>query len=110
MDKDGYPTEEELEKIRKWDIIEQPIVDLVSYVESLWWAPDWGFKLSGKRILRLELHTGGWSGNENIIAALRKNWMFWSLCWLKSTRGGHYWFKIETILLTILLRGGDTDV
>jgi hypothetical protein len=44
----------------------------------------------------LTLHTGGWSGNEVIIEALTKT-IFWSFCWEKSWRGGHYEFKLKRI-------------
>jgi len=90
-----YPTDEQLKTISEWDVLVGTVRDLVDYVESLWWAPDWGFVLKGKRVLHLELHTGGWSGNEAIIEALAANFMFWSLYWRKATAGGHYWFKID---------------
>ncbi|HWO88896.1 MAG TPA: hypothetical protein VNL98_07075 [Gemmatimonadales bacterium] len=32
--------------------------------------------------------TGGWSGNEAIIAALQRNLMVMAMCWRVSTRGG----------------------
>lgn len=92
---DRYPTDEEFQRIREWDIFERPVAELLDFLESLWWMPDWGFKLTGKRVLRLELHTAGWSGNEDIIAALQQTPMFWMMFWQKSTRGGHYWFRID---------------
>ena len=99
--KDEYPTKEELRKIEKWDITKKPVTELISYVEKLWWDSDWGFKLSGKRILKLELHTGGWSGNESIVGALGKNFLFWMLYWERSTRGGHFYFKIPLKLFRV---------
>jgi hypothetical protein len=42
---------------------------------------------------KLELHTGGWSGNEEIISVLQ-NSMFWVMYWQKSERGGHYYFEL----------------
>ena len=95
-DKDGYPTEEELETIRKWDWIDGDIRKLLDHVEECWWEPEWGFCLTGKRVLRLELHTGGWSGNEEIIGVLQDT-MFWTLYWERSKRGGHYIFKIPPL-------------
>lgn len=55
------------------------------------------FVLKGKNVLRLELHTGGWSGNEDIIEELHSTnkHMFWLFHWQKSKRGGHYYFKIN---------------
>lgn len=98
MNRNCYPTEEQLNKIKSWDHRQEEVRDFLDYIESLWWAADWGFHLTGKRVLRLELHTGGWSGNEDIIGALQGT-MFWWLFWRKSTRGGHYWFRIEPKLL-----------
>jgi len=55
---------------------------------------DWGFILSGEEEFTLSLSTGGWSGNEDIIRALKKNFIFWSMYWQMNRRGGHYQFKI----------------
>ena len=91
-----YPTEGELKIIKEWDLTKQEKVsDLLEYIEEIWWAPDWGFILSGKRVLKLELHTGGWSGNEDIIGALQRNILFFALYWDKSVKGGHYYFTIK---------------
>ena len=90
-----YPSESQLKRISDWDILEKPVRELLDYIESIWWTPDWGFCLKGKRVLRLELHTGGWSGNESIIDALQKNWEFWMMYWMKTYRGGHYYFRID---------------
>ena len=97
MKKDGYPTEGELNTIQNFDLIKEDVKHLVTFIKTIWWAPDWGFKLSGKKVLRLELHTGGWSGNEEIIGALHRNFLFWSMYWVQSRRGGHYYFRIKKI-------------
>ena len=94
MDVNGYPTDKELKTIETWFPDEKPIIELLEYLEELWWCSEWGYKLTGKRILKLELHTGGWSGNESIIEALEKNFTFWSMYWQKTIRGGHYYFRI----------------
>lgn len=89
---DNYPTEDELAKITIWPLKKTTdFIELIEYIRTLWWMPEWGYKLVKNN---LTLHTGGWSGNEEIIAALEKNWIFWSACWQKSTRGGHFWFKL----------------
>ena len=99
MDEDGYPTDEELKTIRKWDFTKKPIHDFLSFIHSCWnWAdgPGWhGYDLTGKRILKLSLHTGGWSGNEETISAIMDNRIFWIMCWQKSVVGGHYYFRIR---------------
>ena len=89
---DGYPTDDELQKIKKWDGIKDPH-GLLDFLESVWHWPDWGFNLTGKRILKLYLSTGGWSGNEDIIRTLRET-TFWNLYWQQSKVGGHYRFRI----------------
>ena len=82
LDSEGYPTEYALEKVK---IMAEP----VDYIRSIWWMPDWGFILSDTELV---LHTGGWSGNEDIIEALRLN-PFW-LKLSSEYRGGHYYFKL----------------
>ncbi len=101
-----YPTDAELKKIKNWDY-ELGFKSLVDYIESIWWMPDWGFKLykgrdhlfKNKRVIKLQLHTGGWSGNEEIIGALQQNFMFWSLSFYKHIAGGHFWFEIKSAWL-----------
>jgi hypothetical protein len=90
-----YPSEEVLKIIREWDCVKQGIKSLINLIEGEWkYADDGYFKKTRKR---LYLHTAGWSGNEYIISALRENFIFWSLCWMKSERGGHYTFEIKEI-------------
>lgn len=92
-DTDRYPTEEDLQRIKEWNAVKNP-KGLIDFVCSIWhWGKDF-YELSeenGKWLL--ELHTGGWSGNEEIIGALTKN-HFWFFYWQKSERGGHYYFEI----------------
>lgn len=105
-DLNGYPTEEELKHFDRWKLSNQNLiegfnpVEIVDYVESIWWAPDWGLRLKWGRdrimktkVMRLQLHTGGWSGNEDIISKLEQTF-FWFMYWDKSERGGHYYFEI----------------
>ena len=40
-----YPTDDELERIRTWDIQKDGLKEFIDYVESLWRHPDWGFRL-----------------------------------------------------------------
>lgn len=41
----------------------------------------------------VEFVTGGWSANEAVISAMKKNHVMWSLCWESSHRGGLYVFR-----------------
>lgn len=98
MDNEGYPEKHELEAIENWDY--RDVFNLIDYIEERWCYNDyfvkkWGKDRWGKHTLFLELHTAGWSGNEDIIAALQKNpyiFFFWHTKW---TRGGHWYFEIS---------------
>ena len=96
LDKDNYPDKKSLEQIEKWDILKDGVQGLLDLVEENTCTPDWSFSITGKRVLRFEYHTGGWSGNEDVLSALRRNTLFFPVFWQKSTRGGHYYFKINS--------------
>lgn len=87
LDDEGYPTTEALQFIESYDL-KHGAEGLVNFIGEIWYHGDWGFIRDGNK---LELHTGGWSGNEDIIRALRPTW-FWTLCWESERRGGHYYF------------------
>lgn len=97
LDKDNYPDKISLKRIEKWDILKQGVQGLLDLVEENTHMADWSLSIAGKRVLRFEYHTGGWSGNEEVINALRRNILFFSMFWKKSTRGGHYYFRITPI-------------
>ena len=85
-DEDGYPTEEALERIRKWPDTDLP--GLLDYCRSLWYYPDyWGPRKDAPDLL--DISTGGWSGNESVIEAMMDHWI-WFVAWESSRRGGHY--------------------
>ena len=91
-----YPEESVLRKIKKYDIMKDGVDGLLDLVHENWkYADEGGFRLTGKKVRKLELITLGWSGNEDVINALGKNLMFWPLYWTKSVRGGHHWFEIK---------------
>lgn len=85
-----YPTEEELEKIRNWDVNDNNVSEFMAFVKSIWWMPDWGWREENGRY---SISTGGWSGNEDIIGAMMSNRIFWLMFWEQSRRGGHYIFS-----------------
>jgi hypothetical protein len=93
-----YPTKEELKRIKKFDILKDNVHDFIEFLRSIWEYADIGYfkfyKLKSKKVWKLELHTGGWSGNEDIIYELKKT-MFWTVFWEKSIRGGHYYLDIR---------------
>lgn len=90
----GNPYPSTLKLIREWS--HDDLLGLMDFVRDVWSYPELGFtEHKGKTEDTFELHTVGWSGNEEIIAALQDNGMFWSLCWDQSRRGGHYIFKVR---------------
>jgi len=89
MDKDGYPEKRELKKIQNWDY--NDFLGLMEYIEERWKHADYGYFRRGRKYFYLS--TAGWSGNEDIVSALMKNTMFWSVYWISSKRGGHYVFE-----------------
>jgi len=89
-----YPRECVLKEIAEYNILEDGVQGYLDLIKRVWHTPDWGFRLAGKRVLRLYLSTGGCSDNEEIIAAMQEN-LFWLLHWQRSDRGGHYYFKIR---------------
>jgi len=82
-----YPTDEELDKIEKWPQDDLP--NLIEYVRVRWTYDDY-FQENEKEYRMI---TGGWSGNEDLIMALKENFAFWHLYWYSTTRGGLYVFK-----------------
>lgn len=90
FDADGYPTDETESAIRTWDF--RDAADWLEYVSESW-NQDYGrlWHQDGK----LHLATGGWSGNESIVRAMRKNYILWSMLWESSHRGG-----LEVLRLT----------
>lgn len=91
MDVDGYPTEQELEYIKTFDVLKYDWNKLMIFIQYICWR--WGkeyFYKDGDEWIAI---TGGWSGNEAIIAALKENAMFWMLYWKQSNRGGKYVFE-----------------
>lgn len=88
-----YPTEEQLEYIKNFDLVKQGYFNLLDYIYNIWSYPD--YYILGENAL--ELHTGGWSGNEDIVYALQENTLFWAMAWMKSERGGHYTFDLTRL-------------
>jgi len=99
LDDKGYPTEEYLKFIREFTPKTMPVIDfVVGVLQNGWYSEEWGFKLGRKYkgIRKLELHTGGWSGNEEIISAIKSNFYLthFNMKYVKWYRGGHFYFEI----------------
>lgn len=91
MDADGYPDDQELERIANWKV--DDVNGLMDFVAELWWHPEM-IRRTGSHKEYVELITGGWSGNEDIVRALINNYVFWNLCWEMSRRGGYHLFNL----------------
>ena len=87
-----YPTDGDLDEISGWTGTWKALWE---YVVARWHWPDWGVKEDfGADPYKLELHTGGWSGNESIMYALEHSrCQFYGQALATYKRGGHYWFE-----------------
>lgn len=102
-----YPTEAALNYIKNWcsvwDHGDSPTIkfgeyfgdkdktqELIDFITQLWWYGDMGITVEDNKI---ELHTLGWSGNEDIVREL-KNSSLWLMHWRKTYAGGHYYFDL----------------
>ncbi len=88
FDRHGYPTDETVEIIKNWD--PRDPVGLFEFLKAAW--NDCGCIREPEANV-IELITGGWSGNEELIDAFQSN-IAWSLCWQLSQVGGLYRFEI----------------
>ena len=95
FDVNGYPTERTLDNIETCTFHESPeqLAQFIDYIRAHWRYADAGYFLYEPATGRLELHTAGWSGNEDIIVALQQS-LFFSFYWQRSYRGGHYYFQL----------------
>lgn len=89
FDADGYPTAETERAIANWDFRDAP--GWLAYIQASWnhhygriWREDGLIKMA----------TGGWSGNEAIVEAMRRNSLLWSMLWESSHRGGLEVFRV----------------
>jgi hypothetical protein len=101
LDNEGYPTPEWIEYIKNYVPDKSlPIIDFVKMILiDGWYMSDWGFVLKrqyrGK--IKIELHTGGWSGNEEIIDAIKSNIQLThgKMKYVSYRMGGHHYFEIK---------------
>ena len=95
---DGYPTEASLERLRKALQDEDTHKAIEAFYAALrenrW--PDWcgpeRVEVRGEVKDVWAYHTGGWSGNEDIISVLHESWL-WGLLLERYDTGGHFYFK-----------------
>jgi hypothetical protein len=89
LDEDGYPTDAALKRITEWPW--NDILAMLVFARALWHWPSYWTQDGDK----LSIATGGWSGNESIVVALRKNVGFWAMTWESSHRSGLYVFDLK---------------
>ena len=90
LDRDGYPLLRTIRKIEAWP--DSDLIGLMKFVSAIWWgAPP------VRRGRQFSFSTWGWSGNEEIIDAMKRNRMLMALCWVSSRRGGHHRFHVPVI-------------
>ena len=74
--------------IREWDPLD--FTGLMEFIKPHWYACEWGYWK--KRGNKYYISTAGWSDNEEIVANMEKNFVWWAFHWYSSMRGGHYVF------------------
>lgn len=96
FDQHGYPTEETLQAIREWPYEDRH--GLVIFLKQAW---NFEYGSMATRVWGgqqgLYIVTGGWSGNEDVVAALQQNTLFWTTCWEMSKRGGKHCFHVPPV-------------
>lgn len=90
---DEYPSEEGIVTIETWEPTEGfDYMPLLRAIQRVWRWPSY-FRLTARRAY---VSTGGWSGHEDMLNALERNHMFWTLHYLQHRRGGHFIFDLRT--------------
>ena len=79
--------------IKEFDMNNKPIKEIIEYISGLWnhGYGVWKIYKYGKEI-KLEIHTGGWSTNEELIEEF-ESIKYLGMFWRKSERGGHYYYS-----------------
>lgn len=90
-------SDKELEIIENWDVRDS--LSLLSHLEKVWtfknyFRKSWSKSDFGEHMIVYKISTAGWSQNEELISALKRNYVFWSMFWYSSVRGGHFTFHI----------------
>lgn len=85
-----YPTSYQLRAIKKWEGMN--FLEFIELVSSAW-NHHYGLMRQEKTKTNYYFATGGWSGNEEVIEAMRENKLFWYTCFYQHRTGGAYWFR-----------------
>lgn len=93
LKENGYPSDKLIDLIIKYKPTKElPIEKFITDFILAAWKYN-GYSFDGTN---LELHTYGWSGNEEIISAMHTNFCLreYPLQETKWERGGHYYFVV----------------
>ena len=88
LDNDGYPTNKSLQQIAKYKGSYRELMKEVAFLFG-------GYGRCEVDGNTWKVATGGWSGCEDVISAMRANSIFWAICWQLSKRGGYYEFTTK---------------
>lgn len=94
FDADGYPTEATLRRIRTWPT--GTLADMLACMDfagRAWSSYGTWRKTFWRKEVRYRIVTGGWSGNESVIAAIERNQMVQMVGAWRWERGGLYEYR-----------------
>lgn len=92
FDADGYPTDRTLEEVEHWPI-ERGFDRLLAFVQRAWRYEPYFHRTQR----RYYVSTAGWSGNESLMGALGRNYIFWAVCFIQERKGGHFIFEVPPL-------------
>ncbi len=93
--KGSYPSEQDLAAVECWAA--HAIPELFEFIKTIWSYPDYIETFEKDGFEYIILGTGGWSGNEDIIASLKSNFACWSWSWYCSYINGTHCFKVNKV-------------
>ncbi len=99
QDENGYPTEVFLVCIaEKIDLpnTKEDLESIIDVIQSVWWGGENSI-IYNEDALTLELITGGWSGNEDIISAFSRTFLWFTSIRLEKSEG-YYLLKFPECL------------
>ena len=93
IDEDGYPSDAAIKKITEWPCLDG--LECLLFVKSLWRWPNYAEKAVDRDgATHFQFATGGWSGNEELICALKSNRVLYSMFWKCSMSGGWHHYAV----------------
>lgn len=99
LDADGYPTESTLRMFEYCMSSVQYFTKVMEALAAVWRYPE--------RVTRQgdiwRVSTGGWSGNEDVIGALRQNHLWWTFYCRAWSAGGHYVFSKRNVTVELVV-------